>query len=86
MNNILIIIIGVLLTIELAMLMYCEYWRENNPWKWFSLKTITTLLIVFYLIHDVESFTKIDITFASIVAVCFGIDFTCTLIDSKKKF
>lgn len=85
MNTILLIIIGILLTVELGMIMFCEYWRENNPWKWFVIKTITTLLIVTYLVFDAESIGKIDLVFVSIISVCLGIDFTCTLIDSKKK-
>lgn len=85
MNAIFLIIIGILLTVELAMIMYCEYWRENNPWKWFIIKSITTLLIVTYIVFDAESFGKIDLVFVSIISVCIGIDFACTYIDSKKK-
>lgn len=85
MNTIFLIIIGILLTVDIAMIMYCEYWRENNPWKWFFIKTLTTLLIVTYIMFDAEAFGKIDLVFVSIISACIGIDFTCTLIDSKKK-
>ena len=85
MNTILLIIVGILLTVELGMIMFCEYWRENNPWKWFAIKTLTTLIVVIYLLFDAESFDVIDFVFVSIISVCFGIDLTCTLIDSKKK-
>ena len=85
MNTILLIIVGILLTVELGMIMFCEYWRENNPWKWFVIKTLTTFLIVTYIVFDAESFCKIDLVFVSIISVCVGIDFTSTIIDSKKK-
>jgi hypothetical protein len=85
MNAIFLIIIGILLTVDIAMIMYCEYWRENNPWKWFFIKTLTTLLIVTYIMFDAEAFGKIDLVFVSIISACIGIDLTFTLIDSKKK-
>jgi hypothetical protein len=85
MNTIFLIIIGILLTVDIAMIMYCEYWRENNPWKWFFIKTLTTLLIVTYIMFDAEAFGKIDLVFVSIISACIGIDLTFTLIDSKKK-
>ena len=85
MNIIFLIIIGIALSVELGLLMCCEYWCENNPWKWFIIKTLTTFLIVTYIVFDAESFCKIDLVFVSIISVCVGIDFTCTLIDSKKK-
>jgi hypothetical protein len=85
MNIIFLIIIGILLTVDIAMIMYCEYWRENNPWKWFFIKTLTTLLIVTYIMFDAEAFGKIDLVFVSIISACIGIDLTFTLIDSKKK-
>lgn len=85
MNIIFLIIIGILLTVDMAMIMYCEYWRENNPWKWFVIKTLTTLLIVTYIMFDAEAFGKIDLVFVSIISACIGIDFAYTYIDSKKK-
>ena len=85
MNTILLIIIGILLTVELGMIMFCEYWRDNNPWKWFVIKTLTSFLIVTYIVFDAESFGTIDLVCVSIISVGFGIDFTCTYIDSKKK-
>lgn len=85
MNTILLIIIGILLTVELGMIMFCEYWRENNPWKWFIIKTVTTLLIVIYLISGSETFSIVEFVFVSIISTCLGIDFTCTYIDTKKK-
>jgi hypothetical protein len=85
MNTIFLIIIGILLTVDMAMIMYCEYWRENNPWKWFVIKTLTTLLIVTYIMFDAEAFGKIDLVFVSIISACIGIDFAYTYIDSKKK-
>lgn len=86
MNAIFLIIIGILLMVDMALIMYCEYWRENNPWKWFVIKTLTTLLIVTYIMFDAEAFGKIDLVFVSIISACIGIDLTFTLIDGKKKF
>ena len=85
MNTILLIIIGILLTVELGMIMFCEYWRENNPWKWFVIKTFTTLFIVFYILHGRETLAWFDLIFVAILAVCFGIDVALTTIDAKKK-
>ena len=66
-------------------MMFCEYWRENNPWKWFFVKTFTTLFIVFYILHGRETLAWFDLIFVAILAVCFGIDLTCTMLDAKKK-
>ena len=85
MNTILLIIVGILLTVELAMIMYCEYWRENNPWKWFVIKLLTTMTIVIYIVHDKELITRFDLCICAVLGACIGIDFTCTYIDSKKK-
>lgn len=85
MNTIFLIIIGIALSVELSLLMCCKHWCENNPWKWFIIKTLTTLIIVSSIVFDVKSFGKIDLVFVSIISVCFGIDFICTLIDSKNK-
>mgnify|MGYP003291197817 CR=1 FL=1 len=85
MNIIFLIIIGIALSVELGLLMCCVYWCENNPWKWFVIKTLTTLIIVTSIVFDEVSFGKIDLVFVSIISVCYGIDFICTLIDSKKK-
>lgn len=85
MEFVMLITICLLLAIEGALMMFCEYWRENNPWKWFVIKTLTTLLIVTYIMFDAEAFGKIDLVFVSIISACIGIDFAYTYIDSKKK-
>ena len=85
MNTILLIIIGILLTVELGMIMFCEYWRENNPWKWFVIKLLTTMSIVIFIVHDKELITRFDLCICAILGVCIGIDFAYTYIDSKKK-
>lgn len=85
MNTILLIIIGILLTVELGMIMFCEYWRENNPWKWFVIKFLTTMSIVIYIVHDKELITMFDLCICAVLAACIGIDFAYTYIDSKKK-
>lgn len=85
MNTILPIIIGILLTVELGMIMFCEYWRENNPWKWFVTKLLTTMSIVIYIVHDKELITMFDLIICAILGACIGIDFAYTYIDSKKK-
>lgn len=78
-------ILGILLTIQLFLLAYCGYWRKNNPWKWFSLKTITTMLFVLYIVHDIEMICGWDLIFCSIIAICVGIDFALTVINYTNK-
>lgn len=85
MNTILLIIIGILLTVELGMIMFCEYWREDNPWKWFVIKLLTTLSIIIYIVHDKELITMFDLCMCALLGVSVGIDFAYTYIDSKKK-
>ena len=68
------------------MIKYCEYWRENNPWKWFVIKLLTTMSIVIYIVHDKELITMIDLGICGVLGACIGIDFASTYIDSKKKF
>ena len=85
MEFFMLITICLLLAIEGALMMFCEYWRENNPWKWFVIKLLTTLLIVFYIVHDKELITRFDLCICAVLGVCIGIDFACTYIDSKKK-
>ena len=70
MNTILLIIIGILLTVEFGMIMYCEYWRENNPWKWFVIKLLTTMSIVIYIVHDKELITMFDLIICAVLAAC----------------
>mgnify|MGYP003289675927 CR=1 FL=1 len=82
--NIILITIGVLLTIELGLIMFCEYWRENNPWKWFFVKTLTTLLIVFYILHNKEMINGWDLGVCALLGVCLGIDIAYTVMDAKK--
>ena len=85
MNTILLIIIGILLTVELGMIIFCEYWRENNPWKWFVIKTLTTLLIIFYIVHDMTTFGGWEMMCCAIIGVCLGIDLTITIIEAKEQ-
>lgn len=83
MNTILLIIIGILLTVELGIIMFCDYWRDNNPWKWFIIKTLSTIAIVSWFLKGEEAFGMFDIIFVSILSICVGIDLTCTIINSK---
>ena len=85
MNTIFLIIIGILLTVELGMIMFCEYWRENNPWKWFVIKLLTTMSIVIYIVHDKKLITMFDLCICAVLGACIGIEFVYTYIDSKKK-
>lgn len=85
MNIIILIIIAVLLTLELGLIMFCEYWRENNPWKWFFVKTLTTLSIVFYIVHDKEMICGWDMVFCNIIAICIGIDLAYNIINYTNK-
>ena len=85
MEFVMIITICLLLTIKGALMMFCEYWRENNPWKWFFIKTFTTLFIVFALLHGAETIEMFELILVSIISICFGIDLTCTILDAKKK-
>ena len=83
--NIILITFGILFTLEIWLMISCKYWRENNPWKWFFVKTLTTLSIVFYILHDKEMINGWDLGFCSFLGVCLGIDITCTIMDTKKK-
>lgn len=85
MTTIMLIIIGVLLALELGLIMFCEYWRENNPWKWFFVKTLTTLSIVFYILYDKDMINGWDLGFCAFLGVCFGIDIVLTMMDAKRK-
>lgn len=83
MNTIFLIIIGILLTVELGIIMFCDYWRDNNPWKWFIIKTLSTIAIVSWFLREEKVFGMFDIIFVSILSICVGIDFVCTIINSK---
>ena len=85
MEFVILITICLLLAIEGALMMFCKYWRENNPWKWFFIKTFTTLLIIFYIVHDMTTFGGWDMMCCGIIGVCLGIDLTITIIEAKEK-
>lgn len=82
MNTILLIIVGILLTVELGIIMFCDYWKDNNPLRWFIIKTLSTIAIVSWFLSGEESFDMFDIIFVSILSICVGIDFACTIINS----
>ena len=73
------IVVGILLTIQLMLLAYCKYWRVNNPWKWFCVKFVTSLLVVIYFVTDEDIISKTDLICSIIIAIGIGIDFALTL-------
>lgn len=79
------IIVGILLTIQLMLLAYCKYWRVNNPWKWFCVKFVTSLLVVIYFVTDEDIISKTDLICSIIIALGIGIDFALTLCESIYK-
>lgn len=83
MNTIFLIVIGILLTVELSIIMFCDCWRDNNPWKWFIIKTLTTIAIVSWFLGEEDVFGMFDIIFVSILSICVGIDLACTITNSK---
>lgn len=69
--------------IELSILLFCEYWKEHNIWKWFFIKTTTTFLIVTLILFDYTDFNIWDVIIGFVLGVGTGIDFVCTLMHSK---
>lgn len=85
MNVVLLIIIGILLTVELGLWAFCEYWRENNIWKWFFIKTLTTILIVFYLVYDATTISHFELILSGFLGIGIGIDFAITYLEHKDR-
>lgn len=74
-------IIGVLLTIQLLMFVYCKHWCDNNPWKWFCIKCITSLSIIIYFVGDKDIISKTDLICSIIIAISIGIDLALTICE-----
>ena len=79
------LILGIILTIQMFLFAFCAYWRNNNPWKWFAIKTISTVMVIFYIIHDKEMICGWDMVFCAIIAICIGVDLAYTVINSTNK-
>jgi hypothetical protein len=75
------IAIGILLTIQLMLFVYCKHWCDNNPWKWFCIKCITSLSIIIYFVGDKDIISKTDLICSIIIAIAIGIDLALTICE-----
>ena len=71
------IILG-LIVIEIAIYMYCEYWRELHPWKWFFVKLLTTVSIIIMICWGKESYENYELIAVAFFGIATGIDFAHT--------
>lgn len=83
MENVFLSIILALILGEVALLMFCDYWRAEHPWKWFIYKSLTTAFIVIWFCWAKDSFDLIEMSFAFILGAGMGIDFVGTYIHAN---
>lgn len=83
MENILSFIVLVFILMEASLIMFCDYWRDNNPWKWFIIKTLTTFLIVIWICFGKEHYDAFEVGIALVLGFGMGMDFINTLLQAK---
>lgn len=71
------------IVMEMGILMFCEYWRELHPWKWFFVKTVTTVSLMIWFCLGKEHYESYEIILTAILGIVIGIDFTHTYITSN---
>jgi hypothetical protein len=80
MENIFDFIVLGLIVIEIAIYMYCEYWRELHPWKWFFVKLLTTVSVIIMICWGKECYENHELIAVAIFGIATGIDFAHTYI------
>ena len=73
------IVLG-LIAFEIALYMFCEYWRELNPWRWFFVKLLTTVSIITMICWGKETYGICELIAVAIFGIATGIDFAHTYI------
>lgn len=81
--NTILLTIGILLTVEFVMIMFCGYWRENNPWKWFFIKLLTTVSIIIMICWGKETYEIYELITVALFGIAVGIDFAHAYITSN---
>lgn len=76
------IVLG-LIVIEIALYMFCEYWRELHPWKWFFVKLVTTLSLIIWICWGKETYEIYELIAVAIFGIATGIDFTTAHITAN---
>lgn len=75
-----------LIAFEIALYMFCEYWRELNPWRWFFVKLVTTISLIIWICWGKETYGICELIAVGIFGVATGIDFaTAHLTASNSK-
>lgn len=76
------IVLG-LIIFEIAIYMYCEYWRELHPWKWFFVKLLTTVSVIIMILWGKETYENYELIAVAIFGIATGIDFAHTYITAN---
>ena len=76
------IVLG-LIVFEIAIHMYCEYWRELHPWKWFFVKLLTTVSVIIMILWGKETYANYELIAVAIFGIATGIDFAHTYITAN---
>lgn len=69
-----------LIVIEIAIYMFCEYWRELHPWKWFFVKLLTTISVIIMICWGKECYENYELIAVAIFGIATGIDYANTYI------
>ena len=76
------IVLG-LIVFEIAIYMYCEYWRELHPWKWFFVKLVTTVSLIIMICWGKETYENYELIAVAFFGIATGIDFAHTYITAN---
>lgn len=71
------IVLG-LIVIEIAIYMYCKYWRELHPWKWFFVKLLTTISVIIMILWGKEFYENYELIAIAFFSIATGIDYATT--------
>ena len=77
------ILIILLITTEIVIFSFCKYWRENNPWKWFFVKLLTTISLIIMICWGKETYGNCELIVVTLFSMVVGIDFAHTYITAN---
>ena len=84
LNPIILSVLGLFVFLELFLFAFCSYWRFNNSWRWYAIKTVTSLFVIVAIMLNMSDTPVVDAIAISIVSFAFGLDTAHAIYTNRK--
>lgn len=84
LNPIILSVLGMFIILEVFLFAFCSYWRNNNPWRWWAIKSATSLFIIMTIVLNMSDTPIVDVIAIGVVAFAFGLDTAYAICSNRK--